>query len=753
MNVSPMKVIMLALAGFAACISNQAYANAIDIKIANYSLEDDLVIVIGKLDSPAADQLVSLLDLNTGLVLAEIQTSKKNFQFRLTPQLVTPCAVMVKVGDASDSANVKNAPENCGIKRTLTGRIVDEPLPYATVKVTVGDQVFTTVANDKGEYSLDIVSVLLDSLVLIEATADNPNDPGTSVDLVSLAGTFSKILTEETVDVTNVTTASFILLIKANAGEPITTEEQLVTAEKSVDATELLQLAAVIKLIVDDPAFSIPEDEFGVPLFDNLIDFISDAAAVDTFIADVTATDPDNNPLTDMMTEIVTSSGLLPGFVAANIPARYYDIPASAPGFLARGGSALEFDQDLMTGQFLGQNQFSGLPIDQTFDWSVVDGRLKVIFRTPVSQVSSPFVQNTTATLAEINLIVNCAGVTQVDALVSTISITYTLLSNGELVDQVQGDSNNLTDYFPIPYDCGDGNSGTIDLPDRLEISSGLSGLRDGSRLVAVPFTPALVEGEWATHSFFDNEDTVFGPVGTGLFYEMVTHNADGSTNGLFSGDSNSWAIDNGDLVISYAGGVTHRMRILDQLDKEFGIYHEVTDGATRQAVYQLALKVNPAALFNSVELINNPGQFWGGMINSWVAGSSNSTRLSDGSLNPAGWFGWRLQASPVGDNVSSYLWDGTGDGVFDNLFWDEQDVTWTLQPNGYVELFRSPHGSSLKRRQWIPIEIDVAATGERRFYVMEWEDVVDVGRRINPRINIEQEFDIISWEFCEGCD
>ncbi|MFC1694513.1 hypothetical protein ACFL1C_00085 [Pseudomonadota bacterium] len=714
--------------------STASLAGTLTIKNANYDPVGDQVVVIGVLESKSDGQQVSLFDSVTGKELEQISTDKNKFQFHFTPLITTgvPCAVTVSAGGESVSADVKHAPDGCSppTPATLTGRVVDDPLPNAVVKVTVGGQTFFTVADADGYYSIDIVSLLLDDLVLIEASGSTAENPDTVVDFVALIGAFSKTLSDEPQNVTNVTTAQYSLLIEATGGEPITSVEQLAEAEKSVDATELLQLAAVIKLIVDDPDFVIPLDGNG-DSYASLLDFVADGAAVEEFVAEVAATDP--NALDDAMAAIVSDSDLLPGFSVADIPERFYVINASHPGYISKGGYALEFNPD-KSGTILASDQ-DGNAVDADFTWEADTGQLVVTYppESPASYVLllNPQIESTTATQQQIEDFYNCENLGYIAGIVSVFESTFTLLNDGTLVKSAQEDDSVQIQYFPISLDeskpgCESAGSSIV-LADKFEVQSYPIAMRDSSQITSTPFTPALVQGKWGMYTFY-NPEALWAP--RGMNYDIQTFNADGTMSAEFNPENISgytWSIVDGKLIIHYSDGMVETITITDTIAEnphEYGMFFEFDDGSTRSSLYTLAVKVDPAFAFNTTDLVNPTDYFWNGMVNAWLPGSWNS----DGELLIDGYFGWDFKAGGTGVNADIQR---DQDGF---LYWVLNPLSWTVS-GGAAQL------DYLGRdRQWLPLAADTTPDGKRRMYVMEWEDR-DGGAWILPRVNIQVEF------------
>lgn len=735
-------------------------AGSIDIQNANFSAGASKVVVTGKLIGFGQTNTVTIKDTMTGELLAELAGVKKNFNVQIDrgEDQAVPCSVTVSSGEETASREVRHTPADCSNRFILSGIVTDSALPYATVVVHVGGQTFTTVADASGFYSLEIAATTVGDLVTIEAEAANPNDPGETVNFVNLAGTFSKLLSDPIENVTNVTTAQFVLLVAANAGQAPTTKQELRDAETHVDATRLLEIAAVIKLIVDDPA------TYPLPVgFDSIIEFIADAAAVDQFIADVNATDPD--AITDTIVAILTDNDLVEGFTAAGIPSFYYAIPRAVPGYLSRGGGALEFDDSNFDGTMLAIVEGgSGLPVSEEFNWLVIDGVLELSFTnpTPTSGISYP--QDFTSDQGVIDEYWDCA--VSPDAGITThgrlLASSYTRVVDGSLVDIASRTDRLESSFDDVPTnDFPEGCTGDPMHFDTLfEFSTYEYTLRSSADITPVPFTdgPVGVDvlGSWAFQYYYNRGADLFNPSGRRVLGNLLTFNAGGAGTKLFDDEdltdqTFSWQIVGNDLVISYPDGWTQTSRILDQKGKQYGVFSDFTNGTDRFANYEIVIKQDPSFAFTESYLLSPTGKFWNSVINHWVPGFD----FVDGSWRFESRWGWDFDPLPNGTHPQAYEDEGV-------RYWTEVTMTWEILPDGmlrrnYVAASWVPE----RQRFWTPLAedpiIEDPMTGEpmvpamRRFYVLEYENQ-DPDRRIQPRINIQQEQDIPEYDIYELC-
>ncbi|MEP0176583.1 MAG: hypothetical protein ABJD02_13230 [Paraglaciecola sp.] len=156
---------------------------------------------------------------------------------------------------------------------SIAGVVTDGPIANANVLLEVGEQSFTTQADENGAYSID-VSVddsYIDSIVKATATGSDANS---IIKLVSYFGILSSILegagndatltSDElfNTNITNVSTAVAASLELAVGGE-IFTLEALEAAQTNLDGNLILPFATAIKLVIDyaseNPDLTLPD--------------------------------------------------------------------------------------------------------------------------------------------------------------------------------------------------------------------------------------------------------------------------------------------------------------------------------------------------------------------------------------------------------------------------------------------------------------------------------------------------------------
>jgi hypothetical protein len=729
-----------------------ALAGGIKIQNAAYDLESKELVVKAKLDGFDGPVEVTVSD-GQGTVLGSLTTDKQVLlHVPYGSVLDVPCDVRVVAGGEDARADVTNCPgPGQTFEIVLSGVVTDEPIPFATVSVTLDGVTYTTTADEFGNYSLPIISANLNQLVRIDA--EGTSGSGEPIEFTSLTGTFSRVLDgESSGNVTNVTTASYVLTVEANGGTEPTTAEELATAETSVDATELFELAALIKLIVDNPQYDVPEGQ-------SLIEFISDPVAVEAYTATVPQEDLDA-----ALAEILSDSNLVAGFTAADIPSRYYSIPVASPGFIARNGSALEFDP-AGTGTFLGQDGNSGQPIAQTFSWSIdTAGRLVVELDAPIVSTNFPKIDDTPATPEELAILAG-SGITQIEEIRTISRYTYTRLTDGTLVDVVQQETREEIVYPAIPL--GNNEFLTLGTPEVVDIRTSDSTFRSSLDIEPTPFSATCngqsvcAVGVWggAFHytaspgTFFTGY--VFPPTAYG---DIMTLAGDGSAIGTLGSSGSTWAIDSaGALVITYNDGWTQRMEILDELNGEYGIFSDYTDGTERFATYTVYSWADAKPMLTAAEVTSLADRYYNGEVNSWIPGSfdENGARTADRR------FGWQLNQNGTGQRRLGYTVGQWNPACQGQLGVQLDPMAWEVTPEGALQLSYSlfnpnVEGNRLYRiRTWYPAADGVIGE-DWVLYVLEVDrlDFSDENQPLGiaPRLNIQREIPV-QGDFCEIYD
>jgi hypothetical protein len=277
-------------------------------------------------------------------------------------------------------------------KLTLKGAVTDEPIANAQVTATIGTESFSATAGADGSYSLDIEIDEANKDQFITLTAKGVGDQS-FVEFTSLAGSFNALATQAGDDgtllssenfatqITNVSTAQAVFLKEANGGEPITTDAALQSLAGQMNAQDVLDLAAAIKLAVDDAANNpLPEGATSI------LALASDPTARQEFINEVYT----NNPEAFAAAQVAIAQD--PDLIQSDDTLqKYLDNEGFTTAMLSTDGlfsfNYLKRVQhfDLLAG---GIGYESTDSYNQAFTWALNGSTIEITYNEPVETVS-----------------------------------------------------------------------------------------------------------------------------------------------------------------------------------------------------------------------------------------------------------------------------------------------------------------------------------------------------------------------------
>lgn len=451
----------------------------------------------------------------------------------------------------------------------VTGKVTDGPIANATVTVTVDGESFTTITDASGNYTITVPTANANAFMTATATADG------GVELVSLLGTFATLQAQGidagSINITNVTTAKAVLIQSANDGKLPTDQASLDELDKDVDTTRLLDLAVAIKLVIDDPEFTLPEGT------DNTLDLVSDPDTVDQFLADVDATDPTARQ--DALNAVLSDPDVVTKYTDATVPSVY------------RIAYANTFDAGIeyrFTADHTGAVSADGY--NQSYTWQTNDAGQIVITYDNGGLLQHGFCVTDAATDPSNDLI---------DCDVTTTKTVLSLVTAG-----AQADSLLEEDIGSYAYPNND-ESPTDPVTFDITGSGGVGVKPNG----VIPFDPAEVAGAWGVPGIGIDPDWALGLSNLNLEPGVITLNADntGSVNG--SGRTFDWKLDSDNsLLLTYADGTTVRLLRLRKDGIAIETMVEVTDGTGEVfAGGGEMVKVDPTLTFTAD---NVPGRY-----------------------------------------------------------------------------------------------------------------------------------------------
>ncbi len=282
---------------------------------------------------------------------------------------------------------------------TLTGVITDGPIANAEVTVTFGGESFTAQADENGAYVLDvrIASDTADPHALVEivgkgvgvqAGVELISQVGALGSLASAAGDDATLASDEEprLTVSHVSTARFLLAMDVNGGKVPDTEDELFGAEGAIDGDELLETAAIIKLIVDEGLIAVSDDMSTLDLLRAPSSATTNADTILTALTDAGLTDGDGQLVESVQASLQTAiadtladDALKVAFLAQQVQGSAIWQEPTRPEWVTFRGTVAEFDADGTGTEYARSFTFVSGPVEGTditlpraeFTWSI----------------------------------------------------------------------------------------------------------------------------------------------------------------------------------------------------------------------------------------------------------------------------------------------------------------------------------------------------------------------------------------------
>ena len=579
-----------------------------------------------------------------------------------------------------------------GVSLRLVGRVVDNPIPGALVRVSIGGFDFNAVADLNGNYVLDIAALRGDEFVTLSATGVSQSGAavrfysavGEIVRLAAAAGTDGVLVRDEfnQVNITNLSTAQYTLLTEANGGAPVGSDQQLLPLVQNINLDQLLRLAAVIKLVVDEH----------VPLPAGTTDalaLISDPAALQTFQSNLAP-----GVLAAAVTAVSQDTNLTPVFRAGALPSGYALLPPSAPGTIQpfTGVAMLAAFTGSAVATFgTGTNIDSNFASDSGMQWALDNGDLTV---TPTIPYTAVYEDGASGPVC-----------LEMDVRVSETEQGWRLhrLQDGAGVDYVQLTTNIHRHYENLNAD------GCVPPADADVSTTGLRlAFEDGAG--ELPFASNESFGKIALSQWVPSQNRWGAAV-----YDFDAHTV--SVPGTASGFTS--AVVNGRLQVTLTDNT------LGAINYEYRRYQ--TDARKGEGVFTVTtVSGHPLASYNLASRANEGFGFaFGDMPGRWITGFDLAKFEGDGLQHFNGFSLVFRDGLPHVGNQRAFDANGVPDNHI-GISWDINSGTFIAR--GYFDpLFGagarnvatcvSPYPSCWQRRQrtWIPLSRD-----GNRVYVLE---------------------------------
>jgi hypothetical protein len=645
---------------------------------------------------------------------------------------------------------------------TVTGTVSGVAFADAEVSGELAGETFTTTADAEGAFSLALEADDDETNLFANLTASSVVTPGVEyykfipsltataeetpagsiVDKVSAAVATLLDVTPaaegdnpNTVSINEVSTALYSLIVAANGGTAPADLDSFTFVEKSVSPDELIEAAAVVKLITQGGAFALPE---GVT---NVLELLTNTEAYNNYVEAAEAADP--GIIASTITDIIEDPELTPPVDESSLASAYYEIYPAATGFLSRGGNKYNFNADGS-----GSEVFSEGIHD--FEWSLTEGKIDVTYTGDTSSTYFPSVSVGLfgLTQEQVNQL-NGAGIFQVEAKQTPLTANLTRIVQGEKTDTYRVIETGTRAMVPITL-----NGGVVIAPEPVsyEITSDQL-LRNADKLGDVKFVAADLDGEWMFEHYYYAGDEGFGYAD--MFADIFDLNADGTGVAHENDLSFSWELDdNGLFVVTFEDGSYTEITKLDQLGTDVQVFSASydTEGNLIAADADYALKLDGSD-FSTFDQSNPDDMYWNTTINTWSKDSwDGDTLLWD---NGFGYFGWQFLEDGTGYQMGAY---NMSPPDFEPLFnsplgWEEEAIS---EDESIMSINRrmcpDDQTQVCTQRQWRLLKTADGILGPR-IYVFEVQDQRAsstspwyITNGIGPRLNMYEEISFSYW-------
>jgi hypothetical protein len=295
--------------------------------------------------------------------------------------------------NSETSANVTVSVEQKLVNISVAGMVTDSPVANATVSVMVGEQAFEFTADDTGAYlaSLSLDDDQINQMVSIVAQGVDTQQQvklmsilGSVETLIAAAGDDTTVDSSENfaVNVTNLSTAQAVLVLRENLGQALASDQQLATLVASLDGEQLVFLAIAIKVAIDkageNSALQLPAG------FDDTLAMAMDAQASSQYVDLVRTTTEFGAAAQEMLADNNVTNGDLTQldsayyFVARGEFIEFFGEQSnSGQGALFNDSGVFDFDYELQDNQIILSFYEGGKTLPSESEQREIDGQIQ----------------------------------------------------------------------------------------------------------------------------------------------------------------------------------------------------------------------------------------------------------------------------------------------------------------------------------------------------------------------------------------
>jgi major membrane immunogen (membrane-anchored lipoprotein) len=646
---------------------------------------------------------------------------------------------------------------------TISGTVAETAFANANISAKLAGKVFTTKADAEGVFSLPLQADDDETNLLVDLKASSATTnglefykfiPKVTLDTVAAApvpnengrGNATSVANAAAdnpnnpnrVAVNAVSTALYSLIVDANGGKAPENLENFSFVEKSVSPDELIEAAAVVRLVAQGGTFALPQ---GVS---NVLELLNNTQAYNNYVTAVETQTP--GIITQTITAIIEDPVLTPQVDTNSFASAYYEVYPAGNGFLSRGGNKFSFAPD-GTGTEVSS---SGT---REYNWALEDGKIVINYDSQDGSGISAFIAINVGsyglTQEDIDLLRSYGYSTQLEVKDRTIKQTWVRVVKGEKIDSYRATVTGRRSLVPITLPNGVIIKG-VDV-DYTTTNDQL--LRNADKLENIKFVAEEMQGQWLFEHYY-----YAGKQGTGyasMFADILDIKSDGTGLALETNLPFTWRLnDKGVFVFTFADGSYTEVIKLDQFNNDIQVFNTTysADGKVVAADADYAFKLDNSD-FSRFDQINTEQMYWQSMINTWNKRYWNNNILLWG--DGISYFGWQFLANGSGYQLAYYEKEPP---QFEPIFnaalrWQEAQISADKSiMNINRSQCRDDPTQACQQRQWQLLKTTEGVLGPR-IYVYEIQkqrtrstsDWV-ISRGLGPRLNIYEKIAFSYW-------
>ena len=455
---------------------------------------------------------------------------------------------------------------------TLSGVVTDGPIADTTVTVNMAGQSFSSVADADGNYTLNLVFSDANAPLLLNAKGATENQQE-SVELVSYLGNFADFVTlpdasrqlsseqYPALNITQFSTANYLLVVENNNGDAPTDMEAFRQNIDKFTATEMTTLSGFIKLLVDNPNYTVPENQTSLSVLQNSNDN-SIAERIANYLSQQELTDEDGQPSAEYLADLqiaieqsIKQQTLVEKFTTAMLAGKevislFNNIKE---GYLPASADVYQFAED-------GQGTFYYPPgesnhlftVSENFSWNIENGQLNIAYADEPRLTEVPFYDYAYVysiwgfkTAQEIRELYDQGYFFQLEVSTNAVSEKISVLSKGSRQALIL--SEKKIEHIVKINDIYTATASEI-------VSETRSFLFNPETIFTDKTTEDIV-GTWAISLDYTFVTEVNGEAtdptsAQGSQFDIVTFNQDGTASGLLSKVDFSWQFSGGAITL-----------------------------------------------------------------------------------------------------------------------------------------------------------------------------------------------------------